>query len=47
METLNNVVNFFATYSVITLSSMVSIALRVWVVIEVIKVTSILNLIKL
>jgi hypothetical protein len=47
MDTLNNVVNFLATYSVITLSSMVSIALRVWVVIEVIKVTSILNLIKL
>jgi hypothetical protein len=47
METLNNVVNFLATYSMITLSSMVSIALRVWVVIEVIKVTSILNQIKL
>lgn len=47
METLNNVVNFLATYSVITLSSMVSIALRVWVVIEVIKATSILNQIAL
>lgn len=46
MDTLNKVVNFLATYSVITLSSMVSIALRVWVAIEVIKVTSILNLIK-
>lgn len=47
MDTLNNVVNFLATYSVITLSSMVSIALRVWVVIEVIKATSILNQIAL
>lgn len=47
METLNNVVNFLATYSVITLVSMVSIAIRVWVVIEVIKYTSILNQINL
>jgi hypothetical protein len=47
METLNNVVNFLATYSVITLASMVSIAIRVWVVIEIIKYTSILDYIKL
>lgn len=47
METLNNVVNFLATYSVVTLASMVSIAVRVWVVIEVIKATSILSYIKL
>lgn len=47
MDTINKVVNFLATYSVITLSSMVSIALRVWVVIEVIRATSILNQIAL
>ena len=47
METLNNVVNFLATYSIVTLSSMVSIAIRVWVVIEVIRATSILNQIAL
>lgn len=47
METLNSVVNFLATYSVVTLVSMVSIAIRVWVVIEVIKYTSILNQINL
>lgn len=47
MEMLNNVVTFLATYSVVTLASMVSIAVRVWVIIEVIKATSILNYIKL
>jgi hypothetical protein len=47
METLNNVVNFLATFSVVTLASMVSIAVRVWVIIEVIKHTSILNQINL
>ena len=43
METINQIVNFLATYAVVTLASMVSVALRVWVVIEVIKATSILN----
>ena len=47
METVNQVVNFLAAYSVVTLASMVSIAVRVWVVIEVIKYTSILDYIKL
>lgn len=47
METLNQIVNFLATFSVVTLASMVSIAVRVWVVIEVIKATSILEYIKL
>lgn len=47
METINAVITFLASYSVVTLASMVSIALRVWVVIEVVKATSILNYIKL
>lgn len=47
METLNQIVNFLATFSVVTLASMVSIAVRVWVVIEVIKATNILGYIKL
>ena len=46
METINAVVSFLASYSVVTLASMVSVAVRVWVVIEVIKATSILNYIK-